>query len=83
MPHLHLPTEHTDADLALAGTLAGLLSSEDLYVAWSLEGGRGAPAIPAAIRDPTAPHVPLVRSRRRRSFVGALFDAITARQRPV
>jgi hypothetical protein len=42
MPHLHLPIDHTDADLVLAANLADLVGSEDLYVTWSYETGAGA-----------------------------------------
>ena len=42
MPHLHLPLDHTDADLVLAANLAEIVGSEDLYVAWSHESGAGA-----------------------------------------
>ena len=42
MPHLHLPTDHTDADLVLAANLAEVVGSEDLYVAWTHESGAGA-----------------------------------------
>ena len=42
MPHLHLPTQHTDADLILAANLADVVGSEDLYVAWTHESGAGA-----------------------------------------
>jgi hypothetical protein len=41
MPHLHLPIDHTDADLVLAANLADIVGSEDLYVAWSYESGPG------------------------------------------
>jgi hypothetical protein len=44
MPHLHLPLDHTDADLVLAANLADIVGSEDLYVTWS--SGTGAGAIP-------------------------------------
>ncbi len=44
MPHLHLPIDHTDADLVLAANLAEVVGSEDLYVAWSH--GTGAGAVP-------------------------------------
>ena len=69
MAHLHLPAQHTERDLALAGTLAELLDSEDLYVAYSVDTGPAAPAIPAAIRETSAPK----RKRRRRS---SLLDAV-------
>jgi hypothetical protein len=42
MPHLHLPIDHTDADLVLAANLADIVGSEDLYVTWSSETGAGA-----------------------------------------
>jgi hypothetical protein len=42
MPHLHLPTDHTDADLILAANLADVVGSEDLYVAWTHGSGAGA-----------------------------------------
>jgi hypothetical protein len=50
MPHLHLPIDHTDADLVLAANLADVVGSEDLYVAWSHERGPGAvPEIEAVL----------------------------------
>ena len=42
MPHLHLPIDHTHADLVLAANLADLVGSEELYVAWSYDSGAGA-----------------------------------------
>ena len=51
MPHVHLPAQHTDDDLALAGALATMLRSKELYVAWSVEAGQAAPVIPAALQD--------------------------------
>ena len=42
MPHLHLPIDHTDADIVLAVNLAEIVGSEDLYVAWSHGSGPGA-----------------------------------------
>ena len=50
MPHLHLPVDHTDADLVLAANLAEIVGSEDLYVAWSHDSGPGAiPEIEAVL----------------------------------
>ena len=66
MPHVHLPAKHTDADLALAGALATMLRSEELYVAWSVEDGRAEPVIPAAIHDTAV-------EPRRRGFFRRLF----------
>jgi hypothetical protein len=42
MPHLHLPVDHTEADIVLAVNLADIVGSEDLYIAWSHESGPGA-----------------------------------------
>ena len=52
MPHLHLPVDHTDADLVLAANLAEIVGSEDLYVAWSHDTGAGAvPEVEAVVRE--------------------------------
>jgi hypothetical protein len=52
MPHLHLPIDHTDADLVLAANLAEVVGSEDLYVAWSHEAGPGLiPEVEAVVRE--------------------------------
>ena len=68
MPHLHLPTDHTDADLVLAANLAEIVGSEDLYVAWSHETGPGAiPEVEAVLCD-----------ARPRSALAELFAAVGA-----
>ena len=52
MPHLHLPIDHTDADLVLAANLAEVVGSEDLYVTWTHESGPGAiPEVEAVVRE--------------------------------
>ncbi|HET9737944.1 MAG TPA: hypothetical protein VFP78_07470 [Solirubrobacteraceae bacterium] len=51
MPHLHLPMDHTDADLVLAANLADVVGSEDLYVAWTQDTGAGVPEIDAYLSD--------------------------------
>jgi hypothetical protein len=52
MPHVHLPADHSDADLVLAANLAAIVGSEDLYVAWTHESGAGAiPEIQAVVRE--------------------------------
>jgi hypothetical protein len=51
MPHLYLPTEHTDADLVLAADVAAAVSSADLYVTWTIESGSGAPEVEAVVRE--------------------------------
>ena len=49
MTALHLPVAHTEDDLALAGALAQLLRSEELYVAWSTDGGAARPVVDAML----------------------------------
>jgi hypothetical protein len=49
MPHLHLPIDHTDADLVLAANLAEIVGSEDLYVAWCQETGAAVPEVDAML----------------------------------
>jgi hypothetical protein len=57
MPHLHLPIDHTDADLVLAANLAEVVGSADLYVAWSHENGPGAvPEVEAVVREERPAH---------------------------
>jgi hypothetical protein len=52
MPHLHLPADHSDADIVLAANVAATVGSEDLYVAWTYETGAGAiPEIDAVMRE--------------------------------
>ena len=69
MPHLHLPAEHSDADLVLAANLADIVGSEDLYVTWTHESGPGAiPEVEAILRDDRPS--PLV------ELVGAFFAGL-------
>src|SRR3978361_707019 len=52
MSYLHLPAEHSEADLVLAANLADFVGSEDLYVAWTHRDGAGAvPEVEAILRD--------------------------------
>ena len=37
MPHLYLPSDHTDADLVLAADIAAAVSSAELYVTWTID----------------------------------------------
>jgi len=59
MPHVHLPADHRDEDLALAGALATLFESDELYVAWSLESGPGEPIVAARLHEPEPPALEL------------------------
>jgi hypothetical protein len=53
MPHLHLPADHSDADIVLAASVAATVGSEDLYVAWTYESGAGViPEVEAIMREP-------------------------------
>jgi hypothetical protein len=52
MAHLILPVEHSEADLVLAGQIAELIDSAELYVAWTPEHGSCAPSVPAELRSP-------------------------------
>jgi hypothetical protein len=53
MPHLHLPADHSDADIVLAASVAATVGSEDLYVAWTHDAGPGAvPEVEAVLREP-------------------------------
>jgi hypothetical protein len=73
MPHLHLPIDHTDADLVLAANLAEIVGSEDLYVAWSHDHGPGAvPEVDAILRQ----EPPRGRVRR---LLGTIWRALFAR----
>ena len=56
MPQLHLPQQHSDADLILAGQIADLVGSGELFVAWTHDEGPGArPAVAARMRTPLNP----------------------------
>ena len=61
MAHLHLPEDHTDTDLILAGQVAASMRSSELYIAWTHAGGAGAqPAVPAQLREPSGAAAELV-----------------------
>jgi hypothetical protein len=50
MAQLYLPIAHTEADLVLAGQIAELVGSAELYVAWTPEQGRAIPEVVAELR---------------------------------
>jgi len=76
MPHLHLPIDHTDADLVLAANVADVVGSEDLYVTWCHVTGPGAiPEVEAVVRDER----PLGLVPSLFAVVVALWSAITRR----
>jgi len=54
MPHLYLPTEHTEADLVLAMQVAEAVDAGELFVVWGAEAGPGAPEVVAIVREPEA-----------------------------
>ena len=51
MAQLYLPVAHTEADLVLAGQIAELIDSAELYVTWTPEHGRAVPEVTAELRD--------------------------------
>jgi hypothetical protein len=57
MAQLYLPTEHTDADLVLAGQIAESIDSEELYVVWTAAHGHAIPDVVAELRH-AAPSLP-------------------------
>jgi hypothetical protein len=67
MAHLILPVEHSESDLVLAGQIAELIDSAELYVAWTPEHGLCAPSISAELRSP---------AHRRRGLLGFLSAAV-------
>jgi hypothetical protein len=50
MSQLILPRAHTEADLVLAGQIAELIDSAELYVSWTPEQGRAVPEVMAELR---------------------------------
>ena len=56
MSHLYLPAEHTDTDLALASAVADAIDSNELFVAWTCDGGHAAaPVVKALLRPRPEP----------------------------
>ena len=59
MSHLYLPVEHTDTDLALASAVAEAVDSNELFVAWTYDGGiAAAPEVKAQLRSRPEPELP-------------------------
>jgi hypothetical protein len=50
MAQLYLPVAHTEADLVLAGQIAELVDSAELYVTWTPELGPAIPEVVAELR---------------------------------
>src|SRR3954449_4417814 len=60
MPHLYLPSDHSDADLVLAADVAAAVASQDLYVSWThLAGAGGAPEVQAVVHEARHPSHPV------------------------
>jgi hypothetical protein len=72
MPHLYLPTDHTDKDLVLAADVAAAVASADLYVTWTLDSGQGTPEVEAVVSEeqPDRPVNPFA------ELVVALFQGV-------
>ena len=75
MPHLYLPSDHTDADLVLAADVAAAVASADLYVTWTHDAGPAAPEIEAVVREESATPRP---SNPFADFVVAIMRGIAA-----
>jgi hypothetical protein len=78
MPILHLPADHTDADLVLGAGIAELLGSEELHVTWTPSTGYAAPAVQALVREPAPSWAGAVGLAVR--IVAELWVAFTARR---
>ena len=58
MSHLYLPAEHNDTDLALASAVAEAIDSNELFVAWTCDGGNAAaPVVKALLRPRPEPEL--------------------------
>jgi hypothetical protein len=67
MPHLHLPSEHSDADVVLAANVAESVGCTELYITWTHDAGAGAiPDVQAILHD------------RRPSFLAELMALVRA-----
>ena len=72
MSHLYLPAEHTDTDLALASAVAEAVDSNELFVAWTCDGGTAAaPVVKALLRPRPEPEL-------RNPFAEALSEIAAA-----
>jgi hypothetical protein len=81
MAHLHLPEDHTDTDLILAGQIAASMRSRELYIAWTHSGGAGAqPAVAAQLREPAGAATELVEILV--DFAAAVWRALTRATAP-
>lgn len=81
MAHLHLPEDHTDTDLILAGQVAATIRSGELYIAWTHSGGPGAqPAVAARLREPAGAGAELVETLL--DFATDLWRALTRSAAP-
>jgi hypothetical protein len=50
MAQLYLPLAHTEADLVLAGQIAEVIDSAELYVTWTPKEGAAVPEVVAELR---------------------------------
>jgi hypothetical protein len=64
MAQLYLPLAHTEADLVLAGQIAEVIDSAELYVTWTPREG---PAVPEVVAE--------LRTAGRISAISLLFQA--------
>ena len=72
MSHLYLPAEHNDTDLALASAVAEAIDSNELFVAWTCDGGiASAPVVKTFLRTRPEPEL-------RNPFAEALSEIAAA-----
>jgi hypothetical protein len=77
MSHLYLPSEHSDTDLALASAVAEAIDSNELFVAWTCDGGiAAAPVVKALLRRPDASPVARNPFAEALSEIAAAFGAL-------
>ena len=86
MSHLYLPAEHTDIDLALASAVAEAIDSNELFVAWTCDGGNAAAPVVKALLRPRPEPVPRSPLAEALSEIAAAFGAFVSllsfRRRP-
>ena len=70
MPHVYMPSAHSDADVLLAGRIAEAVDSAELFVAWTAEAG--------TVFAPEAPHAAPAAPAPMNPFAQALAEVIVA-----
>ncbi len=80
MPHLHLPSEHTEHDLVLAHRVAQAVDSAELFVVWNhRDGGGRRPEVRAYVQQPASPIVEAIAHVV--AWIGTLLEAVVPARR--